>query len=136
MDRTRPGPVEEAASFLKELPKEVAALLISVGALGVVLPGMAGLPAVIAGGLVFWPKTFGPLETWLGRKYPKTHRQSMEQIRRYLNDLEHRYPTEKRPPPPSPTDPITPRRPRDEPEFPAHRGDLAGPPRDRPAADP
>ena len=66
--------------------------MISVGALGVVLPGMAGVPAVIAGGLVFWPKTFGPLEGWLGRKFPRTHRQSLEQIRRYLDDLERRYP--------------------------------------------
>ncbi len=86
-DRTR-----EAESLLRDLPKDVAALLISVGALGVVLPGMAGLPAVIAGGLAFWPKTFGPIEGWLGRKYPKAHRQSLDQLRRYLRDLEERYP--------------------------------------------
>ncbi len=96
-----PGP-DEMAGILRDLPKEVGALLISVGALGVVLPGMVGVPAVIAGGLVFWPGTFGPLESWLGRKYPKAHRQSLDQIRRYLKDLERRYPAGSRPPTPGP----------------------------------
>ena len=40
-------------------------MLVSVGALGIVLPGMLGTPAIIAGGLVLWPGTFGGLEDWL-----------------------------------------------------------------------
>jgi hypothetical protein len=80
---------------LGEMPREVAALLISVGVLGVVLPGMAGTPAMIAGGLVIWPKTFGPIEGWFSRKFPKAHRQSLEQIRRYLDDMDRRYPADK-----------------------------------------
>ena len=97
---TRPVPetdADEMASILQGLPREVGALLMSVGALGVVIPGMVGVPAVIAGGLVIWPNTFRPIEGWLGRKFPKVHRQSLEQIRRYLDDLEHRYPNQKSP---------------------------------------
>ena len=121
-----PDPAEMASSS-RSCPRRWPRLLISVGALGVVLPGMAGVPAVIAGGLVFWPKTFGPLEGWLGRRYPAGP------------------PPEPRTDPPIPPAtwnavtrptvvrstaehrPSTPRRPRDEPEFPTHRGDPAGP---------
>ncbi len=83
---------EDMALLVEKLPKELGALLLSVGALGWVLPGMVGIPALIAGGMIFWPKTFGPIEGWFGKKYPKVHRQSVEQIRRYLEDLERRYP--------------------------------------------
>ncbi len=87
-----PSDRDEMNRILQSLPKEVAALLLSVGALGFVMPGMAGMPALIVGGLVFWPETFSPLERWFERKYPKAHRQSLEQVRRYLKDLERRYP--------------------------------------------
>jgi len=76
---------------IKELPKEVGAMLITAGIVGLILPG-PGTPAIIAGGLVLWPKAFGKLESWLERRYPGVHRQSMKQISRFLNDLEKRYP--------------------------------------------
>jgi hypothetical protein len=76
---------------IKELPKEVGAMLITAGIVGLILPG-PGTPAIIAGGLVLWPKAFGKLESWLERRYPGAHRQSMKQIGRFLNDLEKRYP--------------------------------------------
>jgi uncharacterized membrane protein YbaN (DUF454 family) len=44
------------------LPKEVGVMLVSVGVLGFVLPAVAGTPAIVAGGLVLWPRTFGKLE--------------------------------------------------------------------------
>ena len=67
-------------------------MLVSVGALGFVLPAVAGTPAIVAGGLVLWPRTFGRLERWLERRYPSTYRQGMRQIGRYLDDLERRFP--------------------------------------------
>jgi hypothetical protein len=76
---------------IKQLPKEVGVMLITAGIVGFILPG-PGTPAIIAGGLVLWPKAFGKLESWLERRHPEVHRQSMQQIGRFLNDLEKRYP--------------------------------------------
>jgi hypothetical protein len=75
----------------KELPKEVGVMLVTAGIVGLILPG-PGTPALIAGGLVLWPKAFGKLESWLERHHPVVHRQSMQQIDRFLSDLEKRYP--------------------------------------------
>jgi hypothetical protein len=77
---------------LQELPRDVGVLLASVGVLGLVLPGIAGTPALIAGGLVLWPKSFGKVEGWLSQRFPKAHRASMEQVGRFLDDLDRRYP--------------------------------------------
>lgn len=97
MDQTaaEPGPAPEdveIGSRLRELPREVGVMLMAVGALGFVLPGVAGTPAIVAGGLVLWPEGFQKVETWLGRKFPKVHRTGSRQIGRYLDDLERRYP--------------------------------------------
>jgi uncharacterized membrane protein YbaN (DUF454 family) len=83
----------EQAEFnrIKELPKEVGVMLITAGIVGFILPG-PGTPAIIAGGLALWPKAFSKLESWLERRHPEVHRQSMKQINRFLNDLENRYP--------------------------------------------
>jgi hypothetical protein len=86
-------PEEEAElRRIKDLPKEVGVMLMTVGVLGFVLPGVVGTPAAIAGGLVLWPKTFGKIENWFERKFPETHKHSLYQIHRYLDDLESRYP--------------------------------------------
>jgi hypothetical protein len=78
--------------LLQDLPKEVGVLLASVGVLGVVLPGIAGAPALIAGGLVLWPKTFSKVENWFQGRFPETHRASMRQVGRFLDDLGQRFP--------------------------------------------
>jgi hypothetical protein len=77
---------------IRELPREVGVMLVSVGLMGFVLPGMAGAPALVAGGLVLWPGVFGKLEDRLKRRYPQLHRQGLRQIGRYLDDLERRSP--------------------------------------------
>ena len=73
--RTKTSPVlqptEGSARKIEDLPKEVGVMLMSVGVLGVVLPGMAGTPAIIAGGLVLWPRTFGKLERWIQAPLPR-----------------------------------------------------------------
>lgn len=85
---------EEEAELcrIKDLPREVGVMLMTVGVLGFILPGVVGTPAAIAGGLVLWPKTFGKVENWFERQFPQIHKQSLYQINRYLNDLESRYP--------------------------------------------
>jgi hypothetical protein len=77
---------------IEELPRDLGFMLVSVGALGFVLPGMFGAPAFIAGGLVLWPRSFRGLENWLRRRNPALYDQGMKQISRYLDDLERRYP--------------------------------------------
>jgi hypothetical protein len=76
---------------ISELPKEVGVMLIAAGIVGLILPG-PGTPAVIAGGLALWPNAFGKLESWLEGRYPEVHKEGMRQVRRYLRDLEKRYP--------------------------------------------
>ena len=80
------------AHRIEDLPREVGVMLLAVGVLGMALPGVVGGPALIAGGVVLWPKTFGKVESWFERKFPKAHRQSLQQINRYLDDLERRFP--------------------------------------------
>ena len=67
-------------------------MLLTVGMLGFLLPGVVGTPAVIAGGLVLWPRRSAGWKTGSSGKFPKMHKQSLFQINRYLNDLESRYP--------------------------------------------
>ena len=66
-------------------------MLITAGIVGFILPG-PGTPAIIAGGLVLWPKAFGKLESWLEQAHPKVHREGMKHINRFLSDLQKRYP--------------------------------------------
>jgi hypothetical protein len=77
---------------LGKLPRELGILLVSVGAVGTLLPGIVGAPAIVAGGLVLWPAAFGKVEGWLRRSCPEVHRQGFHQIGRFLDDLGRRYP--------------------------------------------
>jgi hypothetical protein len=83
---------EEVLRKIRNLPPELAVLLLSVGALGFALPGIIGTPALIAGGLALWPNAFGRAETWFAKRYPTVHRKSLHQMGRFLADLERRYP--------------------------------------------
>jgi hypothetical protein len=83
---------ESTVRRIKDLPREFGVMLVSIGALGVVLPGMMGAPALVAGGLVLWPGTFGGLEEWIRRRNPDLYHRGMQQLGRFLDDLERRYP--------------------------------------------
>jgi hypothetical protein len=83
---------EEAMRRLKTLPSEIGILLIIVGIAGIALPGPVGTPFVIAGGVTLWPSAFEKVERWFQRRFPRMHQSGMEQIERYLTDLEKRYP--------------------------------------------
>jgi hypothetical protein len=84
------------ASRIKELPREVGVMLVSVGVLGFVLPGIMGTPALVAGGLVLWPGAFGAMDQWLRRRNPVLYDRGMQQLGRFLDDFESRYPDAKR----------------------------------------
>ena len=90
-NENQPALHEVDLNQIKGLPREVGVMLITAGIVGFVLPG-PGTPAIIAGGLALWPDAFGKLTSWLERTHPQVHRQGMQQIGRFLNDLEKRYP--------------------------------------------
>jgi len=83
---------EEVLRRIRNLPPELAVLLLSVGVLGFILPGIIGTPAIIAGGLALWPNGFERAESWFEKRCPSVHRQSLKQMGRFLNDLDRRYP--------------------------------------------
>jgi hypothetical protein len=86
------GPSAEVAKRLERLPPEIGTLLMIVGIAGLLLPGPVGSPFFIAGGVALWPSAFGCVDGWFRRRFPVAHRSGMEQIERYLADLEKRYP--------------------------------------------
>ena len=80
-------------AMLESLPKEVGVLLIVAGLGGLLLPGPIGSPFLILGGVVFFPNVFRGIDQRMQRRFPKIHRQGMKQVRRFVIDLERRYPT-------------------------------------------
>ena len=81
------------AVMLESLPKEVGVLLIVAGIGGVLLPGPIGTPFLIVGGVVLFPKVFRKLDQKFQGRFPKLHQEGMKQVRRFVVDLERRYPT-------------------------------------------
>ncbi len=78
---------------IKHLPKEVGALLLVAGIGGMLLPGPVGSPFVLMAAVVLWPSLFERVELFFERRCPRMHRTGVRQIKRYLNDLERRYPS-------------------------------------------
>ncbi|NDC53581.1 MAG: hypothetical protein EBZ74_04655 [Planctomycetia bacterium] len=93
--QTAPGGADrdELDRRLERMPREIGVLLVTIGALGIVLPGMVGTPALLAGGLMLWPRGFRSVDGWIRRKCPKLHYEGSRQMIRYLDDMERRYPT-------------------------------------------
>jgi hypothetical protein len=80
---------------IRSMPKEVGVLLIVAGIGGLLLPGPIGSPFLILGGVMLWPKAFGCVENAFEKRFPRMHRKSVRQIKRFLDDLERRYPVPK-----------------------------------------
>ena len=81
------------AVLMESLPKEVGILLLVAGIGGVLLPGPVGTPFLILGGVVLFPNVFRNLDRGFQKRFPGMHRKGMRQVRRFVIDLEHRYPT-------------------------------------------
>jgi hypothetical protein len=89
---TAPAPAPTEPTGLAEtLPKDLGVMLVSAGLIGFVLPG-PGTPALVAGGLILWPKGFGKVERWFQKRFPDAHRKGIGHMNRFLTDLERRYP--------------------------------------------
>jgi hypothetical protein len=77
---------------MRRLPPEVGAVLVTVGIVGVIVPGPVGMPLLLAGGLALMPSVFGKAERWMSRRFPKFHKESMRGINRFMDDFEKRFP--------------------------------------------
>ena len=90
----RPQPNEaDTHSSLQRLPVEVSLMIVSVGVVGLIMPGPFGAPLIVGGGLSLWPKAFQPVDRWVRRRMPKAHESGMSWLERFRLDLERRYPT-------------------------------------------
>jgi hypothetical protein len=85
----------EEIQRIRAMPKEVGVLLIVAGIGGLLLPGPVGTPFLVVGGIILWPRVFERVEIYLQRRFPRMHHQSVRQIKRFLDDLERRYPLPK-----------------------------------------
>jgi hypothetical protein len=83
---------EQTIDRVEKLPRDVGWLLITAGLVGVVVPGVLGVPFLVLGGLVLMPLTSQRAEQWLGGHSPKMFEGSVRQINRFLDDLDRRYP--------------------------------------------
>lgn len=86
------GSITRRMETMRRSLTKIGVMLITVGVIGVLLPGPVGTPFLIAGGLAFWPKGFMCMEHWVLRRFPRSHEIGLAQIERYLADLEKRYP--------------------------------------------
>ena len=83
---------EQTIHRVEKLPRDVGWLLITAGLVGVVVPGVLGVPFLVLGGLVLMPVTSQRAEHWLSGHSPRMFKGSVRQINRFLDDLERRYP--------------------------------------------
>lgn len=74
------------------MPRDVGVMLLTVGLAGVVLPGIIGLPFMLAGGVILMPKTTQKLKRKLGVDNTPHGEFADRQINRFLDDLDRRYP--------------------------------------------
>jgi hypothetical protein len=83
---------EQAILRFVNLPRDVGWMMVSVGVLGVILPGLPGTPFLLAGIAVLAPGGPRLLTRWAGRKPKGFVHTSLKLVGRWLDDLERRYP--------------------------------------------
>jgi hypothetical protein len=83
---------DQAIQRITNVPRDVGWMMIYVGVLGVILPGLPGAPFLIAGTAVLTPGGPQLLTRWAKRKPKGVVHTSLKHISRWLDDLERRYP--------------------------------------------
>jgi hypothetical protein len=81
-----------AIQRITNVPRDVGWMMISVGVLGVILPGLPGVPFLVAGAAVLTPGGPQLLTRWAKRSPKGVVHTGLKQIGRWLDDLERRYP--------------------------------------------
>ena len=92
--RTQAGSAidEQLIRRIEEWPREAGWVLVTAGVIGVIAPGIIGVPFLVAGAFVLTPGGPRMLSRWAGRKPRKFAHSVLRQICRLLDDLERRYP--------------------------------------------
>jgi hypothetical protein len=80
-----PAAPEQPIFRIQQLPREAGWVLITAGVVGLAVPGVLGMPFLLAGAIVLMPGGSTLLSRWAGDS-------AMRQINRFLDDLERRYP--------------------------------------------
>lgn len=97
---TQPGHAADdpLAGRIQRMPGDVGWMLFGVGFAGFVAPGVFGLPFMVAGGMILWPKTTQKLQKLFGKPAAgPADAPGTKQILRFLDDLERRYPPKQKP---------------------------------------
>ncbi len=68
-------------------------MLVGIGVLGFILPGVVGTPFFLLGGAVLVPGGKQRISRWASKKPRPIFRQSLKVVGRFMDDLERRYPT-------------------------------------------
>jgi hypothetical protein len=77
---------------LGPIPKELAILFVVAGVGGVLLPGPIGTPFLIIGAVALWPRALEAADRGIRGRFPRAHRVGVRQVKRFVADLERRYP--------------------------------------------
>jgi hypothetical protein len=86
------GTAEQHVLRVEHLTAEAGWTLITAGLVGVVVPGIAGTPFLVAGILILLPGGPQLLSRWSRGNLPGFARFGARLIARLLDDLERRYP--------------------------------------------
>ena len=82
----------ENSETLGPIPKELAILFVVAGVGGVLLPGPIGTPFLIIGAVALWPQALEAADRGIRNRFPRAHRCGVGQVKRFVADLERRYP--------------------------------------------
>lgn len=77
---------------IRNLPPDVGYLMINIGILGILVPGIFGLPFLVAGAAVVSPQSRNWILNKLSRRPPRALFTTLRQISRFVDDVERRYP--------------------------------------------
>jgi len=91
-ESTLEGSVEEHVLRVELLTAEAGWMLITAGVVGVIVPGIAGTPFLMAGIFILIPGGPQLLSRWSRGNLPRLVRFGVRLIARLLDDLERRYP--------------------------------------------
>lgn len=89
---TGPMPVlrDDALSQIEKLPRDIGWMLLGGGLLSEVVMGLP--PFWVVGIMILYPQIGLPLAGLLERRTPKLLAGSLDFVKRYIDDLERRYP--------------------------------------------
>lgn len=99
LPREEPGPAQDEVPDprMGYLAQDVGWLLVTAGVIGIVVPGVLGTPFLVMGAMALWPGNRERVERWRQGGAPKCLNGGIKQINRFLDDVERRYPRDRKP---------------------------------------